>query len=292
MKNLNRINNFSFAVIATTLIVTAGLVIGLTIPSISSWQQTNIDKLLRQASTSEDSTIKLNLLSQAAMLGKNDPLATYTYANALWQAGDYEASLNAYTNSWLELDYNYLGALALKAGKNSEAKKFFSMANSEGENDESLTGLAIVEFNADNAKKGCEYAAKAQKLNLSSPKAEQAVAICQIKQGESKLPQREQAYTLLNSYIYNDSLARLQKIETKNASDWDAIASIYASRGELSQAIEALKSSLDKSPANIAIIQKLIKCLELQNKSGEAQIYKERLQDLKFENFPNNKLSQ
>lgn len=292
MKNLNRINNFSFAFIASVLIITAGLVIGFIVPAITSWQQANIDKLLSKANNSEDSAVKLTFLSQAALLGKNDPLATYTYANALWQAGDYESSLNTYTNSWLELDYNYLGSLALKASKNNEAKKFFSKANSEGENDESLTGLAIVEFNADNVKKGCEYAAKAQKLNLSSSKAEQAVTICQIKQGESKLPLREQAYVLLNSYVYDESLGRLQKIENKNASDWDAISSIYASRGELSQASEALKSSLEKNPANPNIIQKLIKYLGLQNKSAEAQIYKERLQDLKFENFPNNKLSQ
>lgn len=285
MKNLNRINNFSFAAIATALIVTAGLAIGVSTPAIISWQQTNIDKLLSQANRSDNPSIKLTLLSQAATLGKNDPLATYTYANYLWQEGDYEASIDAYTNSWLELDYNYLGTLALKASRYSEAKSFYEKANSEGENAESLSGLAIVEFNNGSVEKGCKYSGRAIKLNLSSPKAEDSVAICQIYKGESSLGARQQAYTLLNSYLYSDSLDRLQKLEIKSTSDWLAIASIHSNNGKAEDSIAALKSALEQSPADKNILQKLAMQTKELGGEEEAKLYTNRLEELKFNNY-------
>lgn len=271
--------------VATALIVTAGLAIGVSMPAIISWQQTNIDKLLSQANSSDNPSTKLTLLSQAATLGKNDPLATYTYANYTWQEGDYEASIDAYTNSWLELDYNYLGNLALKAGKYSQAKSFYEKANSEGENAESLSAIAIVEFNIGSVDKGCEYSNKAIKLNLSSSKAEDSVAICKIYKGESKLGLRQQIYTLLNSYLYSDALDRLQKLETKNTNDWLAIASIYSNIGKAEDSIAALKSALEQSPADKDILQNLAMQTKELGREEEAKLYTKRLEELKFNNY-------
>ena len=286
MKNLNRINNFSFPAIATCLIVTAGLAIGVSIPAYRSWQYQNIDKLIEQSKNSNSKNTKATLLAQAALLGKNDPLATYEYAKYLWKAGEYSSSIDTYTESWMKLNYNYLGELALKSGNFSKAKDFYSKANSEGESADSLTGLAIVEFNSNNVAKGCEYSNRAIKLNLSSAKAEQAIAICDIKLGNSKLDSRQQIYKILNAYMYIDALNDLQKLETKNTSDWLAIASIYANTGELGKASSALKNGLEQNPADKVIMQKLIDYLRAEDKNDEAQIYVGRLQDLKFENFP------
>lgn len=287
MKNFNRINNFSFAFVAAALIVTSGLVVGVSIPFLKNWQQTNINKLIEQANSSKDQSNKMALLSQAALLGKNDPLATYTYANALWEAGEFEKSIAVYNESWLKPNYNYLGELAMKAGNSMQAKTYYAKANAKGENDISLSGLAIVEFDNNNTIKGCEYAERAQKLNLSSTNAEQAITICSIKQKKSSLDERSQIYTLLNSYIYNEALSGLQKLQVKNTSDWMAIASIYAKTGKLNSSIEALKSALEQNPADVTIMQKLVDYLNLQNRGDEAQVYKQRLQELKFENFPN-----
>ncbi len=287
MKNLNRLNNFSFAAITGILLVTAGLIIGVSIPSLQNWQHKNIDRIISQANSSNNQSTKLALLSQAALLGKNDPLATYTYANALWQAGEYQKSIDAYTDSWLAPNYNYLGELALKSGNSMQAKGFFSKANSKGENDESLVGLAIVEFDNGNTQKGCEYAEKSIKLNLSSAKAEQALAICKIKQGKSDLDNRAQIYTMLNAYMYKDALDGLQKLAIKNTSDWLAISSIYANTGKLNSAIDALKSGLDQNPADKVLMQRLVQLLKLQNRGEDAQIYEARLQELEFKNFPN-----
>ncbi len=288
MKNLNRLNNFSFATIATALIVTAGLVIGLSMPAIKTWQIKNVDILLEQGKSSSDETSKSSLYAQAALLGKNDPLATYTYANYLWQKGEYEKAIDTYNSSWLELDYNYLGELALKSGNASKAKEFYSKYDAEGENAESLSGLAIIEFINGNNSKGCELARKAIKLNLSSQNAEQALAICDIKNSSSSLNDRQQAYTLLNSFLYIDALDKLQKVETKNSSDWMAIAAIYASSGKLEDSKRALESALKQSPADMLILQKLIDNLKAQGKTGESEIYKLRLEDIQFKNFPNN----
>jgi len=286
LKNWNRINNFSFAAIAAALIITAGLVLGLSLPSIKSWQASNISRLIEQANTSKDANTKTYLLAQAALLGKNDPTATQAYANNLWGRGEYKQAIDAYASSWTKPDYNYLGELALKSGDITRAKTFFSKANSKGENSDSLSGLALVEFSNKNTNKGCEYSERALKLNLSSKKAEDSVTICQIEQGKSTLDKRLQSYKKLSNYLYADALSELQEIETKNTSDWLAIASIYANAGKLNNSIGALKSGLDQNPADTKIMQKLIDYLNIEGRAGEAQIYKERLQDLRFENFP------
>ncbi|MEI6170100.1 MAG: hypothetical protein WCP56_03865 [Candidatus Saccharibacteria bacterium] len=287
MKNLNQNNNFSFAGIATAVIITAGLALGLSMPAIKSWQTNSINKLIEQANASNDPATKTSLLAQAALLGKNDAAATNAYASNLWEKGEYKQSIDVYTSSWVAPNYNFLGELALKSGDTQRAKVFFSKANAAGENADSLSGLAIVEFNNNNSSKGCEYAKLALKLNLSSTKAEQANTLCLIEQGKSSLDKRQQIYEKLNAYIYSDALAELQQLAIKNTADWQAIAAIYANSGKLDEAIGALKAGLEQNPANRESLETLIKYLKIQDKVGESKIYSDRLQDLEFKNYPN-----
>ena len=285
MKNLNRLNNFNFGLIATALIITAGLALGVSISAIKSWQNSNIDRLLEEASNTKDQSTKTGLLAQAATLGKNDPLATERYAQNLWQTGEYGPAIRAYENSLLYVNPNYLGILSLRANEPGKAKSFFEQSNRAGENDEALSGLATVEFINNNTEKGCELSAKAKKLNLSSSRAELTGKICEIMQNKSNLNERQQAYTVLSSYMYYNALDRLQKLPAKNTSDWQAIARIHANTGDLGRAIDSLKLAHEQSPENSQIITQLIDYLKADGRGGETQIYTDRLNELKFKNY-------
>lgn len=285
MKNLNRVNNFSFTAIAIAVIIIAGLALGVSIPAIKDWQLKNVDKLLEEASGTNDQSTKLGLLAQAALLGKNDPLATDRYSQNLWQAGEYKSAIQAYQESLLNVNPSYLGVLALKANEPNRAKGFFEQSNREEENDEALSGLAIVEFINNNPTKGCEYAYKSRKLNLSSKQAELAGKICEISQNKSYLNTRQQAYTKLDAFMYTQALDELQKLPTKNVSDWIAIAKIHANTGNLTAAIDSLKSANSQSPENSQVMKLLIAYLNADNRGGETQIYIDRLNELQFKNY-------
>jgi predicted Zn-dependent protease len=101
----------------------------------------------------------------------------------------------------------------------------------------------------------------------------------------SSLGARQQAYTLLNSYLYSDSLDRLQKLEIKSTSDWLAIASIYSNNGKAEDSIAALKSALEQSPADKNILQKLAMQTKELGGEEEAKLYTNRLEELKFNNY-------
>lgn len=285
MKNLNRLNNFNFAFLASLVIIAGGLVLAISVPTLRSWQYSNIDNLISEAKTSNNPEVKIGLLSQAALLGKNDPIATETYAHNLWQAGEYTKAIGAYEDSLLKINPNFLGNLALKAGYQNKAKAFFEKSSAAGENDEAYSGLAIVEYINGNTSKGCEYSNKASKLNLSSPRAEQAKAICNILQTKSGLITRQQAYTILNAYMYEQALDALQKTTPKNTTDWLAIGRIHANRGDLNAAIDSLKSAHNQSPERADIITQLIGYLKAASREGEAQVYTERLNELQFKNY-------
>lgn len=287
MKRLNHLNSFNFAFIAGVLIITAGISLGVLLPNLQAWQQDNIDKIISRAKEPDNSSTKLSLLEQASLLGKNDPIATQSYASALWQNGDLEKSIGVYENSLMPINYSYIGYLYLRVGLVDRAKEAFSKSVRAGETAENQSGLSLVEFIKGNNALGCNYSARAIKLNLSSIKADAAKTICEIQIGKSSLNNRQQIYSLLNSYIYAKALDRLQRLETKNSSDWQAIADIHASRGEVKDAINSAKEGLAQNPANPKLISLLIKYLDLNNQKEEAKFYNNQLEDLKFKNYPN-----
>ena len=285
MKNLNRHNSFSFRLIATAIILTLGLYLAISIPTIKSWRDNQIDKLLSEANKASSPATKQALLAQAGLIGIDDPIATGALANNLWQTGNYLEAIKTYEQSWLRIDKAYLGGLALRADQPELAKRLFNESNQAGESSEALAGLAVVEYIAGNTQRGCEYADRSQKLNLSSDISERANAICLIMQNKSSLTPRQQTYLLLDAQMYRLALTRLEATDPKANDDWQSIAKIYANTGQLDKAIAALDGGLAQSPSNQALLELKVRYLLVQGKEAEAKPLQAQLNQMKFAKF-------
>ncbi len=285
MKNLNRHNSFSFRLIATAIILTLGLYLAISIPTLKSWRDNQIDKLLSEANKTSSPVTKQALLAQAGLIGIDDPIATGALANNLWQAGNYLGAIKTYEQSWLHIDKAYLGELALRADQPVLAKRLFNESNQAGESSEALAGLAVVEYIAGNTQKGCDYAERSQKLNLSSKDSERTVAICAIMQNKSSLTPRQQTDLLLDAHMYRLALTRLEATDPKANDDWQSIAKIYANTGQLDKAVAALDGGLAQSPSNQALLELKVRYLLAQGKDAEAKPLQIQLNQMKFTKF-------
>lgn len=285
MKNLNRHNSFSFRLIATAIILTLGLYLAISIPTLKSWRDNQIDKLLSEANKTSSPVTKQALLAQAGLIGIDDPIATGALANNLWQTGNYLGAIKAYEQSWLHIDKAYLGGLALRADQPVLARRLFNESNQAGESSEALAGLAVVEYIAGNTQKGCDYAERSQKLNLSSKDSERAVAICAIMQNKSSLTARQQTNLLLDAHMYRLALTRLEATDPKANDDWQSIAKIYANTGQLDKAVAALDGGLAQSPSNQALLELKVRYLLAQGKDAEAKPLQIQLNQMKFTKF-------
>ena len=282
---MNRHNSFSFRLIATAIILTLGLYLAISIPTIKSWRDYQIDKLLSEANKTSSPATKQALLAQAGLIGIDDPIATGALANNLWQTGNYLGAIKAYEQSWLHIDKAYLGELALRADQPELARRLFNESNQAGESSEALAGLAVVEYIAGNTQKGCDYAERSQKLNLSSTISERANAICLIVQNKSSLTPRQQTYLLLDAHMYHLALARLEATDPKANDDWQSIAKIHANTGQLDKAIAALDGGLAQSPSNQALLELKVRYLLVQGKEAEAKPLQAQLNQMKFAKF-------
>jgi len=285
LKNLNRHNSFSFRLIATAIILTLGLYLTISIPSMKSWRDNQIDKLLSEANKTSSPATKQALLAQAGLIGIDDPIATGALANNLWQTGNYLGAIKAYEQSWLHIDKAYLGELGLRADQPELARRLFTESNQAGESSEALAGLAVVEYISGNTQKGCDYAERSQKLNLSSPASERVNAICLILQKKSSLTQRQQTYLLLDAHMFRLALERLEAINPKANDDWESIAKIYANSGRLDKAIAATNGGLGQSPSNQTLLELKVQYLLAQGRDAEAKPLQTQLNEMKFGKF-------
>ena len=259
--------------------------LAISIPTIKSWRDNQIDKLLSEANKASSPATKQALLAQAGLIGIDDPIATGALANNLWQTGNYLEAIKTYEQSWLRIDKAYLGGLALRADQPELAKRLFNESNQAGESSEALAGLAVVEYIAGNTQRGCEYADRSQKLNLSSDISERANAICLIMQNKSSLTPRQQTYLLLDAQMYRLALTRLEATDPKANDDWQSIAKIYANTGQLDKAIAALDGGLAQSPSSQALLELKVRYLLVQGKDAEAKPLQAQLNQMKFTKF-------
>jgi acetyl-CoA carboxylase beta subunit len=145
--------------------------------------------------------------------------------------------------------------------------------------------LAVVEYIAGNTQKGCDYAERSQKLNLSSKDSERTVAICAIMQNKSSLTARQQTNLLLDAHMYRLALTRLEATDPKANDDWQSIAKIYANTGQLDKAVAALDGGLAQSPSNQALLELKVRYLLAQGKDAEAKPLQIQLNQMKFTKF-------
>lgn len=287
MQSLNRNNSFSFSFIAILVVITAGLLLAVSIPSIKSWQINQIDKLVADANKQNNSSQKQAKFRQAAIFGINDPVAIENLANSYWKVGEYSKVIATYQASWTSINDLYLGTTALKSDQPLLAKLFFSNADKAGESAESQAGLASVAYTENRVDEGCNHADKAKKLNLSSSSANQASQICLVLKNLSPLTERERTYLLLNSYIFDIGLSRLETIPSKTVGDWLLLTRVYSGRGELKKAESTVRNGLIQNPSSQPLLSMVIQILDANGKNGESATYQQRLKDLQFEMFQN-----
>lgn len=285
MQNLNRTNSFSFALVATAILLTAGLALGVSLPFIKSWQISQVDRVLASAQTQSNNADKLAKLKQAATIGISDPVAIERLASSYWKVGEYNKSITTYQASWTAVNDLYLGTQALKSNQPLMAKIFYAQADRAGESAESQAGLASVAFIENRIDDGCNHADRAKKLNLSSNAATQAGLICAVFQNTSDLAERERAYLLINNFIFDAGIKRLENLTGKSADDWLLISGVHASRGKYDKAITAIDNGLLQAPSNPELLVAKITTLQASGKTDDIETYQQRLQDLKFEKF-------
>ena len=284
MQSFDQTNKFSFGLVALAVLVTAGFALGVSLPLIQTAQFNQVDKLLELSNNSEDQNLSQTYLKQASILGFNDPLPVERLASLYWQRGEYGKSIATYQSSWLQINKLYLGNQALKASRPSLAKIFYNEANIENESAESQAGLAKVAFVENRVGEGCNHADRAKKLNLSSPSAIQAVEVCAAMTNTSALPERARATLLINNYIFEAGLTKLEASATKSTSDWLLISEVYANKGEFDKAIVATKNGLLQDPSNQELL-KLMTKLETASGKNSDETYQNRVEDLEFTNF-------
>ncbi len=285
MQNLNRSNSFSFAFVATAILLTAGLALGVSLPFIKSWQISQVDRVLASAQTESNNADKLAKLKQTATIGISDPVAIERLASSYWKVGEYNNSITTYQASWTAVNDLYLGTQALKSNQPLMAKIFYGQADRAGESAESQAGLASVAFIENRIDNGCSHADRAKKLNLSSNAATQAGLICAVFQNTSDLAERERAYLLINNFIFDAGIKRLENLADKSADDWLLISRVHASKGEYDKAITAIDNGLLQAPSSPELLVAKITTLQASGKTDDIETYQQRLQDLKFEKF-------
>lgn len=238
-----------------------------------------IDKLLDKAKHAQNQQESLQLRQQAVIIAPNDPLAVETLANHYWQMGEYHLAINTYQQSWIKIHQIYLGNIALRASQTELAKQYFDNSNRESESAQSQAGLATVAFIENRPDQGCNHADRAKKLNLSSATATNVGEVCAIFNQKSTRTDRAQANLLINSFIFESGLAKLEAIPSKTTSDWQLISAVYASRGELGKASDAIKSGLEQAPADQELLRAIIKLNTIQGNQSQNSLYQSRLQD-------------
>jgi tetratricopeptide (TPR) repeat protein len=267
------------------ILLTAGLALGVGLPFIKSWQVSQVDKILARSRIEKTETDKLSKLKQAVLIGTNDPVAIERLASNYWRVGEYNKSIATYQAGLTTINDLYLGRLALQSSQPWMAKVFYSQADRLGESAKSQAGLANVAFIENRVDDGCNHADRAKKLNLSSREAAQAIQICAIFQNTSNLTEREQAYLLINNFIFDAGIKQLEKLTNKSADDYLLLSRVYASRGEYNKANNAINNGLLQAPSNKELLKAKISILQASGKTDNIEVYQQRLQDLEFEKF-------
>lgn len=280
MASFNRSNRFNFWFIAVLVVVTAAFIIAVSLPQIQAAQYHSVDKLLAQAKNNPNQAQALT--EQAATVGWNDPVAIETLAEQYQNRGEFNKALQVYTNSAVSVNPIYTGYLALQYNQPSTAQTLFHKAEKDGEDAQAQAGLALASFVLGNNTDGCTHADRAVKLDLSEKRATAAQQVCQIMQQQSQLSDREQAYVLLDNYLYKIGEEKLQNINNKTALDLLFLAKVQANRGELTNAIDSVKQGLVLDQSNKDLLQAIITYLQKSGRGSEANDYQTRLNDVMF----------
>lgn len=290
----NQISKTNFFVYAAILIIIAALLLLTMQPNITAWRRNVVDKLVAQSKASNNDSTKLGLLQQALLIDNTDPVATESLARFWRGRGEDQKALTVYTNHIAKPNYSYLAILALKAQDYNSALRYAQKSNTKDPNTAGLIAEANALYSLGKVSEGCDLAVKATKLDLNNRSAQDAVINCVILGGKpnepilqpsNNLSEREQAYLLINNYVFNKGEEKLLGVKDKTASDYLVLSRLNSARGELDKAIEYTKKGLGLDVSNIALNKQAVELFKLTNNVPELETYTNRLNQLQFSKY-------
>lgn len=263
-------------------------------PNITAWRRNVVDKLVAQSKASNNDSTKLGLLQQALLIDNTDPVATESLARFWRGRGEDQKALTVYTNHIAKPNYSYLAILALKAQDYNSALRYAQKSNTKDPNTAGLIAEVNALYSLGKVSEGCDLAVKATKLDLNNRSAQDAVINCVILGGKpnepilqpsNNLSEREQAYLLINNYVFNKGEEKLLGVKDKTASDYLVLSRLNSARGELDKAIEYTKKGLGLDVSNIALNKQAVELFKLTNNVPELETYTNRLNQLQFSKY-------
>lgn len=287
-KPAKRVNFFVYAIGLILLFAVTFVYIS---PDIQKWRWNLVDRLLSKAESSSEPQVRLGLLQQAMLVGYRDPQATYKLAKFWQDRGELVKAALVYESGIVNPNYSYLADLSLKAQDYSRALKYSQKANREEPTSVGLLAEANAQFNLNKISEGCDLSARALKFNLNNLQAKRALTSCKILSGNpgeglvniqiTRAP-REDAYLLINNYVFKPGEQKLLEIQDKTANDYLLLAKLSSARGDLDQALERVEQGINLDQSNIELNELAVILYGQKKDQAKAQLYSKRLDQLKF----------
>lgn len=285
----------SFFILTIALILLAGILIVISIPKITAYRYSIVDRLLTQSQDTNESLFQLSLLEQAHLIGGGDSKATDVLAQFWLTRGEIKRAIDVYETS-SNPDYPKLGSLALSAQNYPLALNLFQKASKKQASADTLTGEAIAFFNQEKVAEGCAKAAQASKLSLQSQSAKNAAIVCQILGGtqteiislvgqKPAMSDRESAYFLINNQVYKIGESKLQSVESKTVTDWLVLSRLASAHGDIKLAISSAEEGIGLDRSNTEMNKQLVSLYRLSGDFGRANEYLQRLQQLEIDKY-------
>jgi len=272
-----------FKVLAAFIIILAATILALLLPTIGKLKSQIVDSLIeksKQARKEQDFRLQRGLLEQANLIGIVD-------SRPLVELADYYQNINRYDLAYatyqrlVRKDYLKLAQLALKAQNYSASEDNFLKASQKNPGGESLSGLAIAQFNLGKINEGCHNSQRATHLNLNDSRAAIAKQVCEILSSEDKNRlSRKIAYFLIQNQVVVPGEKALRSSQDKTASDYLVLAQIAASRGEYQTAIKLLKEGLKIDKTHLQLNKTLARYLEITGNQKELKTEQKVLDNL------------
>lgn len=287
-------HKFSFLLVSLGLILLFSLAIASLRPNIDAWRRNTVDKLVTQANSAQEPAVKLALLQQASMIGCRDPVAIEAMAKFWKDRGDLAKANKVYTNRISNPDYSYVATQYLKAQDYNSALAYAKKANAKDASAVGAVAEANANFNLGNVQAGCDMAVKATKLNLNNQSARSAVSNCKLLGGtitdqliDLPVPtsEREQAYMLINNYVYSKGEEKLRGIKEKTAGDYLVLSKLLSARGETDNAIAQVEEGIALDVSNDALYKQAITLYTLKKNSQKINEYSSSHNQLEFNKY-------
>jgi len=270
----------------------AGILVVVFLPRITSYRYSVAERLIAQSQITNDTKLQLSLLEQAHLIGGGDSRATDALAQFWLSRGEVKKAITVYETSSLP-EYTKLGSLALGAQDYSLALGLYQEASKNQADADTLTGEATALYNLEKTSDGCAKALQANKQNLQSQSAKNAVAICVLLDSSQQeavtlsgaqplMSSREAAYLLINNQVYRIGESKLASIENKTVTDWLVLSRLAIARGDINLAISSAENGALLDRSNIELNKQLVNLYTISGDSAKSNQYSQRLQQLEL----------